>query len=123
MELGEFIIMPNHIHGIMIIRDNIVGAMRRIAYHPQRPRPYPKKHRPYHPQRRGPGFDWRDPQPNQIKHCQTYKHLARRSRYSRMAAQLFEHIIRSDAEMARIFAYIRANPANWEIDRENPEYF
>lgn len=35
----------------------------------------------------------------------------------------YKRIIHSSAEMARIFAYIRANPSNWEMDRENPEYF
>jgi REP element-mobilizing transposase RayT len=31
-----------------------------------------------------------------------------------------EHIIRSQAEWERIAAYIKANPANWQDDPENP---
>jgi len=34
----------------------------------------------------------------------------------------YEHIIRSNDEWDRIFAYIRANPINWETDQENPKY-
>jgi putative transposase len=32
----------------------------------------------------------------------------------------FEHIIRSDKELDQIRQYIQDNPANWEIDNENP---
>jgi len=32
----------------------------------------------------------------------------------------YEHIIRDDGSLDRIRAYIAANPANWELDRENP---
>ena len=29
----------------------------------------------------------------------------------------YEHIVRNDADLARIRAYIRANPANWDVLR------
>jgi putative transposase len=31
-----------------------------------------------------------------------------------------EHIIRNDAELARIQRYIQENPQQWSLDRENP---
>ena len=32
----------------------------------------------------------------------------------------YEHIIRNDEELNRIYLYIEANVANWVIDDENP---
>ena len=31
VELGEYVVMPNHFHGILIFVDDIVGATRRVA--------------------------------------------------------------------------------------------
>ena len=33
----------------------------------------------------------------------------------------YEHIIRNENELARIREYIANNPAQWALDRENPE--
>jgi REP element-mobilizing transposase RayT len=33
----------------------------------------------------------------------------------------YEHIIRSDADLERVQAYIHVNPLRWELDREHPE--
>ena len=35
--------------------------------------------------------------------------------------RFWDHIIRDEAELNRIRDYIRANPANWENDRNNEE--
>ena len=32
----------------------------------------------------------------------------------------YEHVIRDDGELNRIREYIAANPANWDLDEENP---
>jgi len=32
----------------------------------------------------------------------------------------YEHIVRSENELARIREYIANNPAQWALDRENP---
>jgi REP element-mobilizing transposase RayT len=32
----------------------------------------------------------------------------------------YEHVIRNDCSLDRIRAYLAANPANWELDREHP---
>lgn len=32
----------------------------------------------------------------------------------------YEHIIRSEKEMAKIWDYIEANPSHWDLDKENP---
>jgi REP element-mobilizing transposase RayT len=33
----------------------------------------------------------------------------------------YEHIIRTERELARIREYITNNPAQWSLDRENPD--
>jgi hypothetical protein len=33
----------------------------------------------------------------------------------------YEHVIRNENELARIREYIANNPAQWALDRENPE--
>ena len=35
----------------------------------------------------------------------------------------YEHIVRGQADLDRICAYILANPIQWELDDENPEQF
>ena len=32
----------------------------------------------------------------------------------------YEHILRNENEMSRLREYIRNNPAQWEIDKDNP---
>jgi len=101
VELDEFVIMPNHLHGIIIIcknqrRDgacpistkhknslgNIVGSFKSVVTK------YANSHQiPFH---------WQ-------------------SRY-------FDHIIRSESSYLKIKQYIRDNPQNWEEDRNNSDY-
>jgi REP element-mobilizing transposase RayT len=33
----------------------------------------------------------------------------------------YEHVIRDDAELSRVRQYIVNNPAQWELDVENPQ--
>ena len=33
----------------------------------------------------------------------------------------YEHIIRDEAELARVRRYIDENPLQWELDKENPQ--
>ncbi len=112
VKLDEFIVMPNHIHGILHIvgaplagaRDhgniratarvaptsvgNIVGAYKSIcAQHCFR---WIKEHNPS----RVLGKLWQ--------------------------RNYYEHIIRNDDELMNIREYIIHNPINWELDRENP---
>ncbi len=36
-------------------------------------------------------------------------------------SRYYEHIIRNESELERIRAYILNNPAQWDVDVENPE--
>ena len=132
IELSEYVIMPNHIHGIIIIRsDNTVGATRRVAPTTTR-RVTPTTTRRVTPTttRRvarpqtipnGPTSGSIGAIIGQIKSLTTKRINAIRDTpgISVWQRNYYEHIIRSETELNRICAYITANPINWEKDREN----
>jgi hypothetical protein len=41
--------------------------------------------------------------------------------FSHLAAELLQHIIRSQDELERTHLYTEANPAQWVMDRGNPD--
>jgi len=107
IELDAFVIMPNHLHGIIIISDHIVilvGAGSEPA-----PTTTPKRH----------GL------PEIIRQFKTYssKRINQKRRTIGMPLwqrNYYEHIIRNEDELNRIREYIINNPLQWELDRENP---
>jgi putative transposase len=106
IEMDEFVVMPNHVHGIILINEKSVGAMRRIA--PTQPN--------------GAIPDSIGAILGQIKSITT-KQINRLR--NTPGAQLwqrnyYDHIIRSEKELNQIRAYIQTNPHRWELDHENP---
>ncbi len=122
--LDEFVIMPNHIHGIIFINvgtdsniagadSNIVGAGSKPAPMepaPMEPAPMVKKHH---------GLS------EIVRQFKTFS--ARRINKHRgtpgapvWQRNYWEHIIRDELELNRIRGYITNNPLNWEFDNENP---
>ena len=104
IEMDEFVVMPNHVHGVIIIRQpsTTTGATTRVA---------PTlggvvgafKSLTTVEYGRGVGeTDW----------PRFDKHLWQRNFY--------ERIIRNESELGRVREYIANNPMNWEFDRENP---
>jgi putative transposase len=96
----EFIIMPNHIHGIIII-DAIVGQTHRSA------------------PTLGDIVRW-------FKTMTTNYYIRgiKNNNWKPFIEKLwqrnyYEHIIRNEAELNRAREYIRNNPNNWETDMEN----
>jgi REP element-mobilizing transposase RayT len=101
VELDVFVIMPNHIHGIIVVQEKggrgrsqtaptkrkslgrLIGAMKTVSTKSIN-------------QRRGtPGAAvWQ--------------------------RNYYEHVIRSDNSLNRIREYILDNPGQWNFDRENP---
>lgn len=108
LELDAFIIMPNHIHGIIVIAgpDNYLPdhhdpvraknisprhdePVRANNYSPLHNAPYGRNmFRPYGP---------------------VWQH------------NYYEHIIRNEPELFRIRKYILGNPAKWYSDKMNPD--
>jgi putative transposase len=99
--LDEFVVMPNHIHGIII-----VGATRRVA----------------------PTKTANGPAPGSIgaiigqfksittKRINMDRHSSGESAWQR---GFYDHIIRNAKSMNQIREYIASNPLKWDYDREN----
>jgi REP element-mobilizing transposase RayT len=112
IELDEFVIMPNHVHGIIVITDaritNPVGAIHELPLLNDRK------------QRRLMAL------PKIIGYFKmnTGKQINRLHQQQGIPfwqRNYYEHIIRNETDLNRIRQYIRDNPLNWEIDEENPQ--
>ncbi|MGB2694839.1 MAG: transposase [Dehalococcoidia bacterium] len=113
-DTDAFVIMPNHIHGIIVIRDtpSPVGADLHV--------------RPYSGVRPGSPA----PLPRIVQWFKTmttnaYIQGADRHGWAPFAAHLwqrnyYEHIVRNEGEMNRIRCYVEDNPRNWKGDPDNP---
>jgi REP element-mobilizing transposase RayT len=120
VELDAFVIMPNHIHGIIEIHaDDRRGTLQRA---PTKQR-VPTKQHPHTIERFG------KPTSNSIPTILRLFKSAVTKRINKMRGtpglpvwqrNYYEHIIRNDDELARIREYIVDNPLKWELDRENP---
>ncbi len=142
VELGASIVMPNHFHGIIQIAGT-VGADLRVCPdgsdkggHIGPPQPIPPQ--PIPPQLVSPQPVTSPPVPPQqpdaalsqmiqwFKTMTTNEYIrgVKELNWKPFAGKLwqrnyYEHIIRDEKEMARIWNYIEANPSHWKLDREN----
>jgi REP element-mobilizing transposase RayT len=106
-ELDEFVVMPNHIHGIIWI-NNSVGA-----------NDYSPLQMPYkniHGTSKTIGSIIRG-----FKIGVTKWLRQNTDHFSVWQRNYYEHIIRHDEELNRIRQYIIENPLKWDIDSENPD--
>jgi len=114
VSLDAFVVMPNHLHGIVII--SVVGA--------RFPRPSVPSHATIQGAETAP---LRQPTLGQIVACFKYQ-TAKRINLHRATPGMpvwrrnyYEHVIRDDEDLDRIRQYIQNNPAQWHLDAENPE--
>ena len=103
VKLDEFCVMPNHIHGILLL--NNVGV--------QNFEPLRNKFQHIIPKSIG-------------SIIRTYKtavtHWSKQNDYNFFwQRNFYEHIIRNENELNEIREYINNNPLQWELDNENPE--
>lgn len=105
--LDAFVVMPNHIHGIMII-DNTVFSQNGIVQTGLKPvsTSNTKKHGIFEFVRALKTFSSR--RINQIDNTKGKK---------QWQSRFYDRVIRNDAEMKRIQNYIINNPANWDNDK------
>ena len=115
VELDAFVVMPNHVHGIVVLTGESVppdvGA--------QHAAPLPK---PAHriSGRTLPGslgtivHSFKAAATHSINTC---RHTPGAMVWQR---NYYEHVIRNERELASIREYIRNNPLQWALDRENP---
>ena len=135
----EFVVMPNHVHGIIVVVhepdkrwDNacagVHGRGEALADAPPNRDTFVNANAsPLHPSVRQPSARGTTPRSlNAV--VQNFKSVTTR-RIHKIAAyaerpiwqrDYYEHIIRDDADLQRLRAYIGSNPGNWNEDDENP---
>ncbi|WP_036199620.1 transposase [Meiothermus ruber] len=111
--LDEYVVMPNHIHGVIIITDDCRGTLHGRGT-----------------LQRAPTIEqFGKPTSNSIptivrlfKSATTKRINEHRGTPGMPVWQrnYYEHIIRNDASLNRIRQYIVNNPIKWGLDRENP---
>ncbi|MBK6342583.1 MAG: hypothetical protein IPF41_08355 [Flavobacteriales bacterium] len=149
VDVGEFVVMPNHVHGIVIIRQRLVDVDGVRARHDAPdtttnapnttawnvPGIHDAADPPPHDPRARHDAPLRDPRkPPGIPHGALGQIVASyKSAVTRMAYRdgllpngtpvwqrnYWDRVIRDDGEYERIAKYIRDNPANWKGDRFN----
>ena len=104
-ELDEFVIMPNHIHAIIIINSSVVGIHHNESL---------RKHSYQHIIPYSLGSIIRSYKGAVYREC-------RRQGYDDFYWQrnYYEHIIRNDKDLNNIRDYIEGNISKWEIDKDN----
>jgi len=111
-EIDEFVVMPNHIHGILRIVENAGTACRAPT----------SRHTPVFGQFARPERGSVATIIRSFKSAATRR--ARQQGLSKSASiwqrNYYERVVRNEEELARIQKYIIENPLTWELDRENP---
>ena len=91
LTLDQFVVMPNHIHGILILGDGT------------------------------------PPLGEAVRAFKTFSAHRVNLRRGSQGASLwqrgfYDHVVRGEADLARIREYIENNPAQWALDEENPNH-
>ncbi len=111
VELDEFVIMPNHIHGIVVIcKHTVVETFHGTSLHGTSLQ----------------GMSAISPKAGSLGVIlRSYKSAVARwaglNGYQHFAwqARFYDHIIRNNQSLYKIRQYILDNPINWTIDKEN----
>jgi putative transposase len=111
VQTDEFVVMPNHVHGILVITP--VGATHASPLR---------------------GANWTGarsgPRPGSLSAIAGSFKTAASKQINRMLGNAgesvwqrnyYEHVIRDEAELNRVREYIASNPANWNLDVDNPQ--
>jgi len=126
LELGGFMVMPNHFHGILFIHETSVvphqGAINTPSINPQSPNKVEMD------------VEESSFQPNESKPASLGAIISQfKSRATKEIWKIpswngipiwqrnyYERIIRDEQEMEKAWRYIESNPAQWRRDDENP---
>jgi putative transposase len=103
LQLDAFVIMPNHVHGIIVVED--VGAGLKPAPTVLENKKYPLSE------------IVRAFKTFSSKGINKLRNMPRKPVWQR---NYYEHIIRKDESLNKIREYIETNPLRWALDRENP---
>jgi putative transposase len=103
VSLDEWIVMPNHLHGIVLIVDKCGGGSRTA---------------PTNVVRKPLGRLIGAFKTTSTKRINEMRDTSGISFWQR---NYYEHIVRNEDELNQIREYILYNPLQWQFDRENPE--
>ena len=121
-QLGAFVVVPDHIHGIVII-DKHENGQNGNANVETRLIASLQEHTPDKPHKTGGFAGNKNPMLNDnlprivrwYKGCCSFE-MRKIQPDFKWQARFHDHIIRNDAEYQRINDYIETNPLNWEHD-------
>jgi len=107
LELDEFAVMPNHVHGIIIIVEAGLALPNQGAASS------------------APTKDISTRLGDVVRAFKSVSAINVNRFLSRLGVPLwqrnyYEHIIRNEESLNRVREYIETNPLRWELDRENP---
>ena len=105
VELDEYVIMPNHMHGIIIIKENDHSRDVQLNV----------------PTRLSPKKGTLSIIIRTYKAAVTTKCWRLGHNEFRWQSRFYEHIIRDDRELEKIRDYIINNPVQWQFDEENSD--
>ena len=114
LSLGEFVVMPNHLHGI--VEMNARSAME-VGAHGRAPLRALNSTRPLHRQKRSLGSFIAG-----FKSACTKRINQRRASPGTPVWQrnYYEHIVRDENDLSPVRQYIVDNPLEWELDEYRP---
>ncbi len=114
VELGAYVVMPNHVHGIIVITDNGRGAAL------LRPYDQPDVNDNPHKINVKPGS--LGAIVRSYKSAVSYRIHKEHNATSIWQRNYYEHIIRDEKDLQNKSDYIDANPMLWDEDENNPQY-
>ncbi len=120
VSLGEFVIMPNHVHGIIVIDTPdtgtrpVVGAQHAAPLHAPLPQAFTAPHVT-------PGSLGAIVRAYKSAVTRQINALNRTPGAPIWQRNTYEHIIRNERALNAIRDYIWYNPARWALDRDNPD--
>jgi len=115
VELEEFVVMPNHLHAILVIRGRGTGFDFQDRVRSIKPRaPTSERY----------GAPVSGSIPTLIRSFKSsttlrYRWIGGNDPHPLWQRNYFEHVIRNEADWDRIHRYILANPLLWPTDEEN----
>jgi putative transposase len=104
VELDECVIMPNHLHGIIIISSNRRGGSRTAPTGEYKVKPLGRLIGAF-----------------KTMSTKQINLISKTSEVPFWQRNFYEHVIRDDHSLNRIRDYIVTNPLRWDLDRENPQ--
>ena len=110
VELGIYVVMPNHIHGIIIIKENMTIKNSPLTVGARHASPLPH----------GTKSNSIGAIVGSFKSAVSKRINREHNAIGIWRRNYYEHVIRNHEEWDRIHRYVESNPSMWAEDEENP---